>query len=281
MTTSNYNATGAPGEFNKPIAPMVFKMLCSSLESNTIVDIVCWTKLSSGDYALIDHPCTANVDTMNSVCQSETTKSKYKKMDSLLKIHEEKIDVFSFVYNKIITIDILNVKNWSVEPSAEDRVTDIEKISERCAKTDTTPEKLRELAYNYTVKTETYMSFVDLHELNMAFENKFSIEQLLLLQDCDNLDHARRCWIKKLEERQAESINYIKREIESASAPELVDELERILELTESTITEAKTVLDKKSKLKDIISYWPAILLPSPGCVRYYTRFEMDSNIIE
>lgn len=268
-------------ESNKVRLQVMLEMLRSDLDSNTIVDIVCWTKLTSGDHAWVEHPCTAHVGTVNTVCQSKEVKSKYEKNRSLLEVCDEKIDVFSFVYNRMITINILDVINWSFEPDGEERVTNIEEISERCAKTDTTPVKLRELAYNYTVRTETHMSFVDLHELNTAFESKYSIEQLLLLQDCDDLDHARRCWVKKLEERQAESISYIEREIESATAPELVRELKSILELTKSTITEAKTALDNRSRLQDIISYWPAILLPSPGCVRYYERFEIDSSISE
>ena len=182
----------------------------------------------------------------------------------------------------MISIDIPDTLNWSYEPDdlAKERVLNIENTSNRCAKDDTTPERLRELAYNNIVKTETQMSFVDLHELNMTFDNKFTISQLILLEECTDLDHARSCWIKKLEERQAESIGYINKEISNASAPELVDELNNILELTKSTVPEAKTALSEKTCLQDIITYWPAILLPAPGCVRYYERLGEDLSVI-
>lgn len=86
----------------------------------------------------------------------------------------------------------------------------------------------------------------------------------------DELEQVRQFWLQQIKTHQQKSLKYLHVELqaaEQAEEQEIVDEINKIIDLVDDVIVQATEHLNKLKKFDHVVKYWPNLLLPAPDFV--------------
>ena len=224
-------------------------------DQNTMIGVCYWTKLIDGGHAWIIHP----ID-----CDETVTMEKLDSHDVL--------KAYSHVYNKQMEFDMDLIQFVEHGPSY---VEDFNYIQETFLTTEAqqaTQISLEQLCeFVYSVRVQRMNRTMQLNELQFVkdFEFKYMLQDVID-GNCE-IKNIKDIWVNLLKKRKKDAIDFITEEYDVAiqeSDTEAQEEIKYVLELLDDCID--YDMIDKFETYQEVLTYWPAILLPGPVYMRAF-----------